>query len=145
MEVQREGVSIGTAEIRIDDKPYVTWPMYAMSSFVACFDDGLEVAPFTFRIEAKTVVHDKGWRRRFINRKEWVIFGNFGETRCGRAIGKTAIGYGGFISFHADDASLVQRLKIRWRLFVVNGIFAGAPRPYWADYCEKCFNPKGYV
>lgn len=133
-----------SAEIRIDGKPYVAWPRFVVDAFVNCFDHGIEVAPFTFKLELKTVVHDKGWRNRFIDGKYGVLYGNFGETRCGRPIGSTAVAYSTFIAFHAYEASFLQKLKIRWRLFVINQVFAGAPRPYWADYCEKCFNPKRY-
>ena len=143
VDVLRSGNS-ASVEIRINNKPYVTWPRFAVDAFVYYFDHGSEVAPISFRIEAKTLVHDKGWRRKFINGKETVIFGRFGETRCGRPIGKTAIGYSRLIAFHADEASFLQQLKVRWRLFVINQVIAGSPKPYWADYCEECFKPGGH-
>ena len=133
-----------SAEIRIDGKPYVTWPRFAVDAFVYYFDHGVEVAPFAFKLEMKTVVHDKGWRNRFIDGKDTVIFGNFGETRCGRSIGRTAIGYGRLIAFQPPEASFLQKLKIRWKLFVINQNFTSEAWPYWWDYCEKCFNPNGH-
>ena len=134
----------GTVDIRIDEKLCITWPRFKVEAFVFQFDHEWPVSPLTIGIEFKTVVHDKGWRRRVVNGNESVIFGNIGVTRCGQGIDKAAISYSTFVTFHDVQASFVEKMKLRWRLFVVNQVFAGAPRPDWAEYCDKCFRQEGY-
>ncbi|MCZ0951593.1 MAG: hypothetical protein OXQ89_01845 [Rhodospirillaceae bacterium] len=140
VEVVRSEEILDIVDIRIDGKLYNSWPRYAVETFVLCFDGGRPVSPFTFRIEPKTVVHLEGWKKLVTGRGQIYILGNFGVTRCGMEIGRTALSSGRFVSFCAEDTPFIEKMKLRWRLFRIGQVFAGSNKPDWAIYCRECLN-----